>query len=30
MGEMGKKTKLIFKIWVFGENVELGFYKNLT
>ena len=30
VGEMGKKTKLIFKIWVFGENVELGFYKNLT
>lgn len=27
---MGKKTKLIFKIWVFWENVELGFYKNLT
>lgn len=30
VGEMGKKTKLILKIWVFGENVELGFYKNLT
>lgn len=29
VGEMGKKTKLIFKIWVFGENVELP-YQNLT